>query len=193
MSQNVIITLPDGSSKILKYMLKVPPTSPMAVAITNMMNSFQREKSCYYELFPIFEDMYRTAGKHIKFAPKSYTFDKDLGFEIILMEDVRTEDYKNMNRLEGLDMEHAKCAIRKLAEFHAASATFIAKKGTIPEAILKPMLTESMIDMLANSQKPQERKLVDNLALYNAEEMKDKIVSLLKQSKKFLAISCVFW
>ena len=159
-------------------MLKVPPESPQATAIINMLNSFKREMLSYYELLPAFEKMYSDSGYTVRIAPKAYKFDKDLGFDVILMEDIRVDGYKTMNRLDGLDMEHTKCAVQKLAQFHAASAAYIAKEGRLPELLMKPMLNEKLLQMLAQSQKPQEQKLLDNLSLYNAEHLKEKIVSI---------------
>ena len=169
--------IPDDTIKSIKYMLKVPPESPQATAIINMLNSFKREILSYYELLPEFEKMYSNSGYPIRIAPKAYKFDKDLGFDVILMEDVRVDGYKTMNRLDGLDMQHTKCAVQKLAQFHAASAAYIAKEGQLPELLMKPMLSEKLIEIVAQAQKPQEQKLIDSLSLYNAEHLKEKIVS----------------
>lgn len=157
-------------------MLKVPPESPQATAIVNMLSSFKREKLSYYVLLPAFEEMYSKSGHTIRLAPKAFEFDKNFGIDVILMEDVRVDDYKVMNRLEGLDMQHTKCALQKLAQFHAASAVYIAKEGGLPELLMKPMMNDKMLEMLMQSQKPQEQKLLDCLPLYKAEHLKEKIV-----------------
>uniref|UniRef100_A0A1I8MRV5 CHK domain-containing protein n=1 Tax=Musca domestica TaxID=7370 RepID=A0A1I8MRV5_MUSDO len=169
--------LKDGSTKICKYMLKIPPTSAQAQAMIGMMNSFKRERICYYELFPVFDEMYRKAGKVTKIAPNAYSFDKDLGFDVILMEDVRQEGFKNMNRLEGLDMDHAKSALEVLAEFHAASATYIVNNNGLPSLMMAPMLKDGMVEMLAKSQEPQEQVLVECLPIYKAEYLREKLIS----------------
>ncbi|XP_061395693.1 uncharacterized protein LOC133331310 [Musca vetustissima] len=171
------VALKDGSTKICKYMLKVPPSSQQAQALNNMMSSFKRERICYYELFPVFDEMYRKAGKVTKIAPNAYSFDKDLGFDIVLMEDVRQDGFKNMNRLEGLDMDHTKKALDVIAQFHAASATYIVKNNGLPELMMKPMLNEQMVQMLAKGQEPQEKVVEENLPLYKAEQLKDKLIS----------------
>lgn len=167
----------DGSTKTRKYMLKIPPTSAQAQAMIGMMNAFKRERICYYELFPVFDEMYRKAGKVTKIAPNAYSFDKDLGFDVILMEDVRQEGFKNMNRLEGLDVDHAKSALEVLAEFHAASATYIVNNNGLPALMMAPMLKDGMVEMLAKSQEPQEQVLVECLPIYKAEYLREKLVS----------------
>ncbi|XP_046803878.1 uncharacterized protein LOC111676013 [Lucilia cuprina] len=169
--------LKDGSLKTLKYMLKVPPESPQAMAIVTMLNSFKRELIAYYELLPAFEELYKKQDHKIHIAPKAFKFDKDLGMDVILMEDIRVNGFKTMNRLEGLDMEHTKNALQKLAQFHAASAAYIAEKGSLPDLLMKPMINQEMLKMLTQSQKPQEAKLLGNLHLYKAEHLREKIIN----------------
>uniref|UniRef100_A0A1I8NNZ0 CHK kinase-like domain-containing protein n=1 Tax=Stomoxys calcitrans TaxID=35570 RepID=A0A1I8NNZ0_STOCA len=171
------VAINDGSTKVVKYMLKVPPTSQQAMQVINMLNMFDREKIIYYELFPAFDEMYRKAGKTTRIAPKSFTLDKDLGFEVVLMEDVRSEGFKNMNRLVGLDMEHTKCALEKLAQFHAASATYIAEKGSLPQIFMEPILKEGILQAFVKAQEPQEKLLLECLPLYKAEHLKEKMRS----------------
>lgn len=157
-------------------MLKIPPESPQAMAIVNMLSSFKRELLSYYDLLPAFEKMYLKKGHKVRIAPKAFKFDKDLDMDVILMEDIRVEGFKTMNRLEGLDMEHTQWALKKLAQFHAASATYIAEGNSLPELIVKPLLNDQMLKVLAQTQKPQEAKLLESLHLYNAEHLKDKLV-----------------
>ncbi|XP_075165596.1 uncharacterized protein LOC142237992 [Haematobia irritans] len=169
--------LKDGSSQMLKYMLKVPPTTQQALQLVAMLNSFNRENIFYYELFPIFDEMYRKAGKSTKIAPKAFKLDKDLGFEVILMEDVRQEGFKNMNRLIGLDMEHTKEALKKIAEYHAASASYIAEKCSLPELLMQPILNDRVLPMVKKAQEPQEKIILESLPLYKMEHLKEKIIS----------------
>lgn len=157
-------------------MLKVPPTSQHALALCSMLNSFNREKIVYYELIPAFNEMYRKAGKTTRIAPRTFKFDKDLGFDVILMEDLRSEGFMNMNRLEGLDMEHTKNSLNVIAEFHAASATYIAENGGLPDLFMQPLLNEKLMEMLVQSQRPQEQLILDSLPMYNAEHLKEKMV-----------------
>ncbi|KAM7362730.1 uncharacterized protein ACRADG_013298 [Cochliomyia hominivorax] len=175
-SIEIELVLKDGSPKTLKYMLKVPPESPQAKAIVNMMSSFKRELISYYELLPAFEKMYFEKGFTVRIAPKAFKFTKDLGMDVVLMEDIRMNGFKTMNRLEGLDMEHTKWALKKHAQFHAASATYVAEKGSLPELIMTPMLNEQMLSVLEQSQKPQEVKFLENLGLYKAEHLREKII-----------------
>ncbi|XP_073819745.1 uncharacterized protein [Musca autumnalis] len=171
------VALKDGSAKTCRYMLKIPPTSAHAQALIGMMSSFKRERICYYELFPAFDEMYRKAGKATKIAPNAYSFDKDLGFDVILMEDVRQDGFKNMNRLQGLDMDHTKHALDVIAQFHAASATYIVNNNGLPQLMMEPMLKESMVQMLAKAQEPQEQIIMESLPLYKAEDLKEKLAS----------------
>lgn len=47
--------------------------------------------------------------------------------DLILMEDLNLGGYKAANRLVGLDYDHVKLTIAKLAKFHAASVVYVEK------------------------------------------------------------------
>lgn len=51
--------------------------------------------------------------------------------EVIVLSDLQEEGYRMQNRFEGLDLEHAKITLQKLAQWHAASIYYKEKVGYI--------------------------------------------------------------
>lgn len=105
----------------------------MMSKIINLLKFFPKEEKTYHSIIPQFEALYKQMGRDIKFAPNAYQFDRDIGVDYVLLEDLRPRGYKNANRIKGLDLEHTKHALQKLAEFHAASACYAEHFGKFPE------------------------------------------------------------
>lgn len=120
---------PDGSTKTVPFVLKAHHANEVMSNILDRLRLFPKEEEMYHKLLPKFEYLYSEAGKTVQFAPKAFTFDRDLGEDYILLEDLKAKQYKNENRIEGLDMDHMKEVLKKLAEFHAASACYVEHYG----------------------------------------------------------------
>lgn len=58
--------------------------------------------------------------------------------ELIIMEDISVDGYKTADRTAGLDMEHVKLVLDKLAKYHAASAYHFEKVQVIMALISLP-------------------------------------------------------
>lgn len=83
---------------------------------------FPRERFMYENVLSSFEKIWLDrAGKEILFGPKSIKFETD-PYEIIVLNDLKSENYEMMNRKDGLNMAQAKVLLTKIAKFHAASA-----------------------------------------------------------------------
>lgn len=84
---------------------------------------FAKETKMYLDFLPKFEQQYKAIGEMIEFAPKCYaTISKPL--DILVFEDMNMRNYIVQNRTIGLDMEHCKLFLTKLAQMHAASAAY---------------------------------------------------------------------
>ncbi|XP_017488159.1 PREDICTED: uncharacterized protein LOC108376452 isoform X2 [Rhagoletis zephyria] len=127
------ISTQSGKEKTLSYMMKIPLES-----IKDLMekrNVFDIETMMYRSVVPEMEQMYRDAGIEVKFSAGYYDIQTPSQFGVILLEDLRQRGFKNINRLEGLDMDHARCVLKKLAQWHAASATRVQLKGLYPASL----------------------------------------------------------
>lgn len=102
----------------------------------------------YHSIIPKFETLYTQVGSDIKFAPNAYQFDRDIGVDYILLEDLRPRGYKNANRIKGLDLEHTKHVLQKLAEFHAASACYVEHFGMFPEEFTVGFYSKNNTELL---------------------------------------------
>ncbi|XP_053959785.1 uncharacterized protein LOC128864241 [Anastrepha ludens] len=145
---NIDIELVDGTPKSLSYMLKLPQEVEVFKDIMRKHNIFEVEYRMYHEVVPEFEQLYRLSGIELNLSPKCHNIETPSEFGVILLQDLRPFGYKNANRLEGLDLEHTKAVLERLAQWHAASAVRVETKGLYPELFMKGMYIESSIDSL---------------------------------------------
>lgn len=127
------VEMEDGNTKTASFVLKAQHSNEIMASILNMLRLFPKEEEIYHKIIPKFEHLYKEAGKSVQFAPTAYTFDRDIGVDYVLLEDLHTKQFKNANRLEGLDMDHMKEVLTKMAEFHAASACYVEHYGNFSE------------------------------------------------------------
>lgn len=176
------IKLENGSNLDQCFMLKVAHDTKEMKEMLQHMNFFIVENGTYDDVIPEMEEMYRQAGATVEFGAKSYQIAADAPKEYyVLLEDLSLRGYKNANRLECLDMEHTKAVLRKLALFHAASASRVAAKGVYSDIYSPdmddPKLRGFMNQMFGSFKKP----FMDNIKNYeNGEKYENALVSMLK-------------
>uniref|UniRef100_A0A6P4EQP0 Uncharacterized protein LOC108045619 n=1 Tax=Drosophila rhopaloa TaxID=1041015 RepID=A0A6P4EQP0_DRORH len=154
---NIEVELQDGKSKPVSYMVKLPHQLEMFQEMMKRTNIFDIERSMYNQVVPEMEAIYKEVGVDITFGAKSYDL-KNAKTDYVALEDLGVKGFKNANRLEGLDQTHTKRVLRKLAQWHAASAVRVATKGSYPDVLLhgffkeenRPMMTEMMNSMGSN-------------------------------------------
>ncbi|KAI8118174.1 hypothetical protein CVS40_10086 [Lucilia cuprina] len=142
------VEMEDGSKKTASFILKTQHSNEMMARILNMLRLFPKEEEIYHKILPKFEQLYKEAGKSVQFAPNSYTFDRDIGVDYVLLEDLHVKKFKNANRLEGLDMDHVKEVLIKMAEFHAASACYVEHYGMFGEDFTVGIFSEKNKELL---------------------------------------------
>ena len=139
-------TKTDDSSRTVSLILKTAYDNEMFQVMMKSHNVFQAEAAMYSEVIPEFEKIYRDVGLEVKFGPKSYTLDTEENY--ILLEDLKPKGFINVNRLEGLDMEHTHAVLKKLAQWHAVSAVRVATKGLYPPIISLSYFKEECLPMM---------------------------------------------
>ncbi|XP_017477777.1 PREDICTED: uncharacterized protein LOC108367630 [Rhagoletis zephyria] len=132
-----------GKTKQISYMLKIPIEAVMKLMMGD--NIFDVESNIYRQVIPELEQLYRDAGVEVTFSPQYFELQTPSEFGVILMEDLRQRGFKNANRLEGFDMEHTKCALKKLAQWHATSAVRVETKGKYPKIVSSGIFTEEFL------------------------------------------------
>nr|AAZ78628.1 CHKov1 [Drosophila melanogaster]AAZ78634.1 CHKov1 [Drosophila melanogaster] len=148
---NIEVELQDGTTKEVSYMVKLPHQMEIYKEMMKHTNIFEIERTMYNLVVPEMEALYKAAGVEVTFGAKSYEL-KNAQTEYIALEDLCIKGFKNANRLEGLDQAHTERVLRKLAQWHAATAVRVATKGQYPEIVLNGFFKEEnrpmMIDMM---------------------------------------------
>ncbi|KAH8382877.1 hypothetical protein KR009_005689, partial [Drosophila setifemur] len=170
--------LEDGNIKQVSYMVKLPHKLEMFEAMMKYTNIFDIERTMYDEVVPEMEAMYKDAGVEIVFGAKSYDL-KGAKSDYVALEDLRVRGFKNANRLEGLDQTHTERVLRKLAQWHAASAVRVATKGQYPDILLHGFFKEENRAMMNEVMKGMGQRFIQCCATYEGnKEYIDKIKSL---------------
>ncbi|XP_073819740.1 uncharacterized protein [Musca autumnalis] len=125
---NIEVLLPSDSLKQQTFMLKIAPDSKMYREQMSKLELFKTEAGMYRDVVPEFEELYRNKGVDIRFGAKLYDL-SDIKEEYLLLEDLSSSDFRNVKRQDCLDIHHAKAVLKKLAQWHAASAARIAERG----------------------------------------------------------------
>ena len=102
---------PKQISLIVKCMLEIQGVSQLL----NEYKMFVKEKEIYSNILPKVSKMFNE-----NFAPKCYYLMENPS-QIFVMEDLKESGFVVVDRQAGLDLEHCKLLIKKLAKYHAAS------------------------------------------------------------------------
>ncbi|XP_064552608.1 uncharacterized protein LOC135438274 isoform X1 [Drosophila montana] len=196
---SIDVKLTDKSIKSMSFMMKVPHESAKMQQMLKTVNFFTVENATYTELISKFEDLYKSIGMNIKFAPRAYKFTESLKKEpklanTVLMHDLCQDGYRNVNRLECLDVEQSKLVLRKLAQYHAAGAHCRVINGPYPELFTQPMFgsnKERAVSILEGIMGPFKKMFLEHLYFYkDGEKYSEKFALLFsKMSRKFLKLS----
>uniref|UniRef100_A0A0K8UGZ9 CHK kinase-like domain-containing protein n=1 Tax=Bactrocera latifrons TaxID=174628 RepID=A0A0K8UGZ9_BACLA len=146
-SVNLDAELEDGKIQNFSYVIKLPIDSVQEF-MANYHNIIDTENAIYKDVIPEIEQMYRDAGVDLKFGTKYYDLKTPSEFGVVLMEDLRPHGFKNVNRLEGFDMDHTKAALKKLAQWHAASAVRVETKGPYSKIVSDGVYNEDMLKIM---------------------------------------------
>ena len=112
---------PKQISLIVKYMLEIESV----VESLNDYKLFVKEKDVFTNFLPKI-----SALLHEDFGPKCHYITENP--QIFVMEDLKDSGFKLLDRQAGLDLEHTKLVVDKLAKYHATSM-FLAEQD--PEAM----------------------------------------------------------
>ncbi|KAH8363283.1 hypothetical protein KR084_007764 [Drosophila pseudotakahashii] len=140
------VELTDKSTKLVSFMMKVPHDTPQSNQIMAIANFFNSENLAYIDVLPKLEELYKAKGLDINFAPRAFKLDATKEPKLantVLMTDLGQNGYKNLNRLECLNLEQAKFALTKLAQFHAAGAMMVQVNGPYPDVFVNGIMGDN--------------------------------------------------
>ncbi|CAD7091898.1 unnamed protein product [Hermetia illucens] len=178
----------DGTTGSYDYIVKLmPPNDPQA-ELKKSMAAFPKEVEMYEKLVPQFEQAFHEIGVDTEFSPKCWKTMNDP--QLLIMEDLTTRKFKNIDRLKGMDMEHTKLVLTKLAQFHAASACIYEKSGPYSEQMRNGMVDRSKSGDLVDMQKTHWAGLCQLFRFWNTcgeyvdqlESLTDRIIEIYSQS-----------
>ncbi|XP_055855055.1 uncharacterized protein LOC129918493 [Episyrphus balteatus] len=92
---------------------------------------YNREMIIYQEIIPKLNALLNEIGDTDKMFPETIAVEFDRS--VIIFEDLSKIQYAMCDRTKGLDMEHAKLCLRKLAKMHATSAVLNEREPGIFE------------------------------------------------------------
>lgn len=142
---------------------------------------FPKEAKMYETYLPAFEALYKKAGWDIQLAPKCLHTEERNGDIHFIFEDLRDGGFGNLDRTKGLDMRHMTASLRKLAEYHAASAVYEEQNGRYPEEFYEGFVTRSVkkfhIDGFNIKEKAYKKAML-SWGMPDAEKYVDKFVGL---------------
>lgn len=128
------------------------PTNPLTIEAFNSSESFKKEVD-FYKL--VVKELEAFAGQVVDFFPKFYggrlsltgneKADKDA---VLLLENLKHQNYTLVSRYEGLDETEARFALRKLAAFHGIP---VALKRIDPEAFRRILPHLNRVEMFRNA------------------------------------------
>eukprot|EP00099_Drosophila_melanogaster_P002168 NP_001097918.1 CHK domain ov1 [Drosophila melanogaster] len=176
---NIEVELQDGTTKELSYMVKLPRQREINKEMMKHNNIFEIERTMYNLVVPEMEALYKAAGVEVTFGAKSYEL-KNAQTEYISLEDLCIKGFKNANRLEGLDQAHTERVLRKLAQWHAATAVRVATKGQYPEIVLNGFFKEENRPMMNDMMNGMGQVFVKCCSTYEGNEAYIEKVKALK-------------
>ncbi|KAH8283786.1 hypothetical protein KR054_001376, partial [Drosophila jambulina] len=176
---HIEVELNDGKTEKLSYMIKLPHRSEMFKEMMKRTNIFESERTMYSEVVPEMEALYKEAGVDMTFGAKSYDL-KNAETEYVALEDLGVKGFKNANRLEGLDQAHTERVLRKLAQWHAATAVRVATKGPYPEILLHSFFKEESRPVMSEMMNGLGTRFVKSCATYENNELYIDRVKALK-------------
>lgn len=173
------VELDDGTSKTTSYMVKVQPKTEQTKQMVSDWQVFTKEQITYKKYIPQFEDFYEKVGSKVKFAPKHLELKRvHIEDDVLILEDLRLRGFKNFNRHLGLDMVHTEAVLRKLAQFHAASAKYVEVVEEFPQIYDQCFATDK--NYLTDLNKGLNQSFRDHLKEYGEDllYLEKKLVSI---------------
>lgn len=184
------ICVPDSLSKSISFMLKVPNDKRQQAMDDHDIVAI--EKGMYDQIIPEFEQLYADVGVQVKFGAKVYHLPTERSH--LLLENLGMRGFKNINPLEGLDIQHTKSALKKLAQWHAASAVCVATKGSFEQKYTEGYFRAESKEKLKTMFDELNQVFLSFAKTYNNyKEYANDIVSIkLEASCNFNMFSCIF-
>ncbi|XP_037794503.1 uncharacterized protein LOC119589919 isoform X5 [Penaeus monodon] len=137
-----------GAGGQVSYVIKANPCHD-AKSYENVTHAiFLKEADFYTNLLPHMNSVLQAANVGVLDMPLCYYSRMERKKELIILEDLRTRGFKMFDRRKGLDIAHAKLALKGLAKLHAASLLLQERK---PESLKAKLLNRPWGNLVEGS------------------------------------------
>ncbi|RZB40960.1 EcKinase, DUF1679, and/or APH domain containing protein [Asbolus verrucosus] len=179
LSVDVIVKTPERIEKINAVAKMLPPNELMQ-EMFNCQVTFRNEIGFYKTMVPTLQHFQREHGvtEVIDFSPKYYGSRSNLNGStkidtnaVLLLENLKVQNFVNFERTEGFDLEVSKLIIRDLAHLHAVPLALKLQKPEVFETAIMQFLSSLVL---------QEEVLKD------LKEKYDKIINNVDDLKPYL-------
>lgn len=143
---DVLVKATSATSQF-SVIVKSRPTG-MAAEFSSKLDIFSKEIEMYQKIIPAFEKLYEDKGVYVEMGPRCLKICQGVPSDIIVMEDLCNLNYKLGDRQEGVDQKHVESILRKLAEFHAASAVYHERNGSYSSSFNEGLYNRSNLSTM---------------------------------------------
>lgn len=135
------------NTESVSVVVKAIPDGVMGEALKSSL-AFEREAEVLSKTMPAFSNILTKANpQEERLAARCYYYENHPK-EIIVMEDLKVDNFRIGSRQEGLDMNHASLVLRALGKFHAASLVLDKEKPKALEIFKNSFWEETSTDLL---------------------------------------------
>ncbi|XP_062565527.1 uncharacterized protein LOC134227858 [Armigeres subalbatus] len=142
--------------------VKCRPTGKVA-EFSSKLDPFSKEIEMFMKIIPAFEKLYEDKGLKLKIGPQCLKICKGFPSDIIVMDDLCSQNYKLGNRQDGVDKQHVESVLGKLAEFHAASAVYHERNGNYSNDFKEGLFNRSNLPMMEHMFRPAHEVALEQL------------------------------
>ncbi|XP_053671692.1 uncharacterized protein LOC128721914 [Anopheles nili] len=150
----------------VSLIVKALPRLGLSEEMITSMNVFPKEMAMYTEILPAFEQLYHEHGVTVSFGPRCLKHCTE-PTDVIVMEDLKERDFRMVNRQEGLDLQHCHTLLRRLAQFHAASAVYYERHGSYDVKFKEGMYAEKNRSMFEQFEKQHGVFMYENMCKWS--------------------------
>ncbi|XP_042874593.1 uncharacterized protein LOC122254788 [Penaeus japonicus] len=173
----------NGEEKKVSYVIKANPCHD-AKSYEDVTHAiFLKEAHFYTNLLPQLNLILQAASGKILDMPLCYYSRMERNKELIILEDLRSRGFKMFDRRKGLDVDHAKLALKGLAKLHAASLLLQEKKPESLEAKLLNRPWGNLVEGSTNVLSILENTLDNSVTILNRIGGYETTVSWIKGIK----------
>ena len=183
---HIQLEMKDGSWKHKSYILKTMLDDDKGGEMINKLSLFPKELQMYQKYLPAFEKLYENAGEKLQLSAKCLFIEQKDSRINLVFEDLSCQprSFRNIDRLQGFNMDAMTHTMRKLAEFHAASAVYEEQNGAYPKEFLSGFIDPEMgLEFQKMTYDNKQKDFVEAIPQWQLEEGKkyaEKFVSILK-------------